>query len=176
MSDISKEYGEALFALGLETNSLDQIDKDLKFISEIFEKAPEYKEFLQSPSIKKSERLSTINETFENNISEYALSFISILCEKGRAGIFTQCADEFQKLYAESKKVSIARVKTTVPLDENQKEQLKAKLEKQSGHSVVLECSIDKTLLGGVLIEIDGILLDGTLKHRLQELKEVMDK
>lgn len=176
MSDICKEYGEALFTLGLETNTLDEINKDLKFIGEVFEKTPEYKEFLQSPSILKSERLKTVNDMFEGNISEYALSFLSILCEKGRAGLFSECQNEFSKLYIESQRVLIARVKTTVPLDESQKEQLKNKLEKQSGHQVVLECSIDKTLLGGVLIEMDGTEFDGTLKHRLQELKEVMDK
>ena len=176
MSDICKEYGEALFALGLETNTLSEINNDLQFISEVFEKAPEYRDFLQSPSILKSERLKTINDMFENNISEYSLSFLSILCEKGRAGLFSECQNEFNKLYIESQRVLIARVKSAAPLDESQKQQLKNKLEKQSGHQVVLECSIDETLLGGVLIEMDGTEIDATLKHRLQEIKEVMDK
>lgn len=176
MSEISKEYGEALFSLGLESNSLSEINTDLDFISEVFEKTPEYRDFLQSPGISKSERLKTVNDIFTGNISEYSLSFLSILCEKGRAGIFSDCADEFRKLYTESQKVSVARVWSTVPLNENQKELLKLKLEKQSGHRVQLECLIDETLLGGVLIEMDGTEIDGTLKHRLQELKEVMDK
>lgn len=176
MSDICKEYGEALFALGLEGNSLDKINEDLNFIREVFAKTPEYAEFLQSPSIPKAERLKSVNETFTENISEYAVSFLSILCEKGRSMLFGECAEEFKKLYEESKNVSLARVYSTVPLSDEQKERLQKKLEKQSGHSVKMECFIDETLLGGVLIDMDGTQIDGTVKRRLQELKEVMNK
>lgn len=176
MSDICKEYGEALFALGLEGNSLDKINEDLDFIADVFAKTPEYAEFLQSPSIPKAERLKTVRETFTDSISEYAVSFLSILCEKGRSMLFGSCAEEFKKLYEESKNISLARVYSTVPLSDEQKERLQKKLEKQSGHSVKMECFIDETLLGGVLVEMDGTQIDGTVKRRLQELKEVMNK
>lgn len=176
MSDICKEYGEALFALGLEENSLDRINDDLDFIRDVFAKTPEYAAFLQSPAVPKAERLKTVNDVFTGSVSEYAVSFLSILCEKGRAMLFGDCAKEFKRLYEESKNVSLARVYSTVPLSEEQKELLKEKLEKRSGHSVKMECFIDKTLLGGVLIDMDGTQFDGTIKRRLQELKEVMDK
>lgn len=176
MSEICREYGEALFALGLEENSLDKINEDLAFIGEIFAKTPEYALFLQSPGIPKAERINSVNEMFTDHISEYAVSFLSILCEKGRVMLFHDCAEEFKKLYEESKNVSLARVYSAVPLSEEQKELLKNKLEKQSGHSVKMECFIDETLLGGVLINMDGTQIDGTIKRRLQELKEVMNK
>ena len=99
-----------------------------------------------------------------------------ILCEKGRATLFGDCAEDFNKLYEESKNVSLARVFSPVPLSEEQKERLKLKLENTSGHSVKMECFIDETLLGGVLIDMDGTQIDGTLKRRLQEIKEVMNK
>lgn len=176
MSNICKEYGDALFALGLEYNSLDEINGDLNFIEEVFEKTPEYSAFLQSPSISKAERLKTVNDAFSGCVSEFAVSFLSILCEKGKASMFCECANEFRRLYEESKNISLARVYSAVPLSEEQKERLKANLEKQSGHSVKLECFIDKALLGGVLIDIDGTQIDGTLKRRLHEIKEVMNK
>lgn len=176
MSEIYEEYGEALFTLGLESDSLDKINGDLDFISEVFAKTPEYAEFLQSPSIPKAERIKTINETFSDSVSEYAVSFLSILCEKGRVAFIEDCINEFKRLYAESKNISAARVYSAVPLSDGQKERLKSKLENRSGHSVKTEYLIDETLLGGVLIEMDGTEIDGTLKRRLQELKEVMDK
>lgn len=176
MNEIYEEYGEALFTLGLESNSLDKINGDLDFISEVFAKTPEYAEFLQSPGIPKAERIKTVNDTFSDSVSEYAVSFLSILCEKGRALLFEDCVKEFKRLYAESKNISAARVYSAVPLSEEQKERLKSKLENRSGHSVKTEYLIDETLLGGVLIEMDGTEIDGTVKRRLQELKEVMDK
>lgn len=176
MSDICKEYGEALFTLGLEGNSLDKINSDLVLLEQAFAEAPEYTEFLQSPSIPKAERLKALNTAFADSISEYTLSFLSILCEKGRTVLFGECAVEFRKLYEESKNVSLARVYSAVPLSDEQKAALKNNLESSSGHSVKMECFIDKTLLGGVLIDMDGKQIDGTLKRRLQKLKEVMNK
>lgn len=176
MSDICKEYGEALFTLGFEGNCLDEIKKDLDLIKDIFEETPEYADFLQSPAVPKAERLKSINEAFENRVSEYTLSFLLILCEKGRATLFGDCAEEFNKLYEESKNISLARVFSPVPLSEEQKERLKLKLENISGQTVKMECFIDETLLGGVLIDMDGTQIDGTLKRRLQEIKEVMNK
>lgn len=176
MSDICKEYGEALFTLGLEENSLDTINSDLAFLEEVFAETPEYTEFLQSPSIPKEERLNSLNNAFSESISEYSLSFLSILCEKGRTALFAECAERFRALYEESKNISIARVYSAVPLSEEQKERLKTKLENTSGHSVKMECYIDKTLLGGVLIDMDGTQIDGTVKRRLHEIKEVMNK
>lgn len=176
MSDVCKEYGEALFSLGLEANSLDEINRDLDFINEVYEKTPQFGEFLQSPAVPKRERLETIDETFRDSVSEYALSFLSLLCEKGKALLFPECAKEFKALYTESRRISVARVTSSVPLSEEQQTKLKTKLEKISGHSVTLECLIDETLLGGVIIETDGKRFDGSLKHRLQEIKEVMDK
>lgn len=176
MSDICKEYGEALFTLGFEGNCLEEVKKDLDFIKDVFDKTPEYADFLQSPAVPKVERLKSINEAFGNSISEYALSFLSVLCEKGRSTLFGKSAEEFYKLYEESKNVSLARVFSPVPLSEEQKERLKLKLENISGQTVKMECFIDETLLGGVLIDMDGTQIDGTLKRRLQEIKEVMNK
>ena len=52
---------------------------------------------------------------------------------------------------------------------------LRLKLEKQSGRNVLLECSTDSTLLGGIVVEMDGKILDGSIRRRLQEVKEVMN-
>ena len=60
-------------------------------------------------------------------------------------------------------------------LSPEQKTALRLKLEKQSGRNVLLECSTDSTLLGGIVVEMDGKVIDGSVRTRLQDIKEVMN-
>ena len=65
----------------------------------------------------------------------------------------------------------------TVPsaeLTDAEKDKLRSTLEKKSGHSVNIEYKTDKKLIGGLIVEMDGNRMDGSLKHRLKEIKEVL--
>jgi F-type H+-transporting ATPase subunit delta len=62
-----------------------------------------------------------------------------------------------------------------VELTPEQKEKLREKLQKRFGRKMVLECEVDPALLGGIRVETDGRVLDGTLAARLKEIKEVME-
>ena len=122
-----------------------------------------------------SERIASLQTVFEGRIPEDVLSFLKLLCEKGRVRSLETCLHEYLKLYNESKAISWAHVKSAIPLTSEQKTALRLKLEKQSGRNVLLECSIDNTLIGGIVVEMDGKILDGSLRRRLQEVKEVMN-
>ena len=70
----------------------------------------------------------------------------------------------------------MATVTAAAGLTDEEKERLRRALERRSGHSVQLECRVDASLLGGVVVEMDGRVLDGSLRHRLHEIKEVMEQ
>ena len=63
---------------------------------------------------------------------------------------------------------------SAVELTDDEKKKLKLKLEKMSGKSLILKCTVDKSVLGGVIVKMDGKIMDGSLKHRLEEVKEVI--
>ena len=70
----------------------------------------------------------------------------------------------------------LARKSKETELSEEEKTELKNKLEKRLGRTICLECAIDETLLGGLVVQVDGKVIDGSLKHRLHEIKEVMNR
>lgn len=72
--------------------------------------------------------------------------------------------------------ISNARIVSAVPLTEAEKSALLEKLKKISGHSVFAQYETNETLLGGVTIYMDGKIMDGSLKHRLNEIKDVIGK
>lgn len=174
MMGTSREYAAALFDLAKESAIEAELSEGLKFLKEVFESTPEYAAFLTSPSIPKQKRLDTIQNIFASNLPEYAVSFLSLLCEHGNISILGECAYEYEKLYAESCKISHAVAVSVVELTADEKEKLRAKLEKMSGNKVDIQYKVDSTLLGGMKVSMDDMCLDGSLRQRLNDIRKVM--
>ena len=176
MAEISKEYGAAIFMLACEKNAKKEYGEALKSLGEVFKENPDYLGFLASPSIPMSQRLSALDEVFLSKTPEDVLSFIKLMCEKGRVECFFEAAEEFEKLLLESERVLNAKVTSAAELTSEEKAKLKHKLEEVNKSQLDLEYFIDESLLGGIIVEIDGKILDGSLKSRLRDIKEVINK
>ena len=174
MTQMSKEYATALFQLAAENHTESQILEALKTVSGVLKENPDYVDFLSSPGISKNERLDSVKAAFEGRIPEYVLSFVQLLCERSRVRAFDDCLNEYEQLYNASMQISEAYVTSAVELTDDEKKKLKLKLEKMSGKSLILKCTVDKSVLGGVIVKMDGKIMDGSLKHRLEEVKEVI--
>jgi len=174
MALASKEYAIALFGLAAECGLEEEISKGLSFVREVFDETPGLDSFLRSPGISKAVRLQTLRDAFEKEVPEYVMSFLCILCENGEVEMLAECIDEYEKLYFESKNVAYAAATSAVPLTDAEKVSLREKLEKKTGKKVVIEYTLDSELLGGVVIEMDGMTIDGSLRRRLQTMKEVI--
>ena len=176
MTETSKEYAEALFALAVEEDMLEKFYSDLGLILSQFRENPGYADFLASPSIPLSERMNAIDEAFSESVCEYVDSFMKILCQKGSIRLVYKIILDFNELYRTSKGITTARVISAVPLKSAEKEKLKAKLEKMTGKEVVMECITSPSVLGGLIVYVDGRVLDGSLRRRLHDIKEVIEK
>lgn len=176
MTDISREYGSALFILAKEQNKIDEYHKSLALIEEMLKENSEYAELLSSPNISKKELIGLIDTSFSGAVEDNVLSFLKILCEEGHMRLFFKCNDEFNKLMCDDRAITSATITSAVELNDDEKKKLIAKLEKLSGRRVNATYKIDKTLLGGFIVEIDGKILDGSLKKQMQNIKGVIDQ
>ncbi len=176
MTQMNKEYGTALFMLAKELGKESEYAVALECVEEVFASNPEYIDFLASPGIAMGERLDALSRAFGDAIPCDVLSFVKLLCERGRIRSVKGCIEEYKKLLDAQNNVSVAYVKSAVELTDEEKARLKDKLEIQSGHSVIMECTVDESLMGGIVVEIDGRIIDGSLKSRLYEVKDVISK
>ena len=176
MTDVAKEYGAALFLLACEENAKKEYSEALAVMKETFSETPEYLEFLDSPSIAVGERLAAIEAAFCDRVPEHVLSFLLLLCEKGRISCFFGAAEEYFSLYDAFLRRSNARVTSAVELSADEKQSVKAKLESIYNGEVNVEYIVDDAILGGLVVEINGKIMDGSLRHRLHEVKEVISK
>jgi F-type H+-transporting ATPase subunit delta len=94
---------------------------------------------------------------------------------RGHARSLPQMAEDYRALARDRRGEAVARVTSAVALKPEEAEALRTKLEKRFGRKMTLDCQVDPSLLGGIRVETEGRVLDGTLRARLQEIKEVME-
>lgn len=175
MNELGKEYATALFMLAEEDNRHRDYYDGLEVIRSAFDENPEYAEFLSCPGITLSERLSAVDSAFEGSVPEKVLSFMKLLCEKGRVSCFCDAVKEYKALLEAFERICDVKVTSAVELTDSEKQKLKDKLESTYNRKVNIEYFIDESLLGGLVVDMDGKIIDASLRRRLREVKEVMN-
>lgn len=175
MTEISKEYGTALFMLACESGRQKEYGEALTLIASVFDENPEYTELLASPGVSMEERLAAIDGAF-SSLPEEVLSYLKLLCERGRIRGFAAAKEEYEQLLAASQHISHAKVISAVSLTEAEQAALGKKLESICHSAVAMEFSMDPSLIGGVIVEVDGRILDGSVRHHLNEVKDVISR
>lgn len=174
MNKISNEYAKALFMLSAEDGAQDEVYDALCTVRTVFSKNPDYPLLLCCPSISVSERLSALDMALGGRINEAVVSFLKLLTEKSRIGLFYDCVKDFERLYNASRGVMPVKVTSAVELTDSEKEKIKNALEKKHGLAIELSCYVDKDILGGIIIEAEDTVIDGSLKGRLSDIKEAI--
>ena len=176
MNDVSKEYSEALFALAAEDHKEKAYADALVMLRGILCENPRFIELLSSPCISLSERGAVIDRVFDggDEVEKNLASFLKILCEKGHVAEIIDIIDETVSRLKTAEGLSTAYVTSAVAMSDAEKASLAEKLEKKLGHKVELVCDVDAALLGGVIVRVDGNVIDGSLRYKLQNIKEII--
>ncbi len=175
MTDIAKEYGEALFMLAKEDGNVDAVARSLALVEAVFEAHPDYDILLSLPNVAREERVALIDQAFAASVEDSVLSFLKLMCEENGIRAFAAAKAEFDALVDDDKRVSHAVVTSAVPLTDDEKRALIAKLQSRSGRNVQAEYRLDAALLGGMIVELDGTVYDNSLKRQVSRLKEVIE-
>ena len=174
MTDISREHGAAIFALACESGAKKEYYDALALVKNEFDANPEYAELLASPGITLRERVNSVAGVFGGRVPADVLSSVQLMCEKGRIAYFSESAEVFFELYDASERIYNAKITSAVELTDEEKTKLMRKLETVYGGSVAGEYFVDAAIIGGIVVEVDGNIMDGSLRTRLQDVKEVM--
>ena len=174
MTTVVSEYASALFTLAAEEDVKPEVAEAVGIIKALAVENPEYIDLLATPSISPDERAGLIEEAFGGRMHEYAVSFVKLLCERGHIRELVECIDEYLRIYEMSDGVVTAQVTSAVELSEAERNALAEKLEAKLSRRVVLECSVDPGILGGVIVRVDGKIMDGSLKTRIADVRSVI--
>ncbi len=171
MNYIAFQYAEALFGLANESSQIEKIYSEFKVINESFD-ADIYK-FLNHPKITKKDKKEIIANSIENDLLK---RFVFVLIDNSRIEFLEDTLVEFEKMINNQNKVMIVQVFSNKKLSTEQSAQLVTNLELKHNRKIELENIVDRSIVGGLRIEFEGMILDDTINNYLHSLKANLTK
>ena len=174
MTTTSKEYAQALFELSVSEGSTEQTLEGLETVRSGIAAEPEYMALLASPAIGREQRLAALDQAFRGRIPDILLGLLRMMVSRGHITGLEDMARDYEAMVRDFRGEAVAMVTTAVPLSEEEAERLKAGLEKKFDRRLTLRCAVDPSIIGGVRVELDGRVIDGSIRSKLDKIKEVM--
>jgi F-type H+-transporting ATPase subunit delta len=176
MSDIVKVYSNAMFQLSVEENVLNEVQTDLSQIAEVFKSQEEFLKLLSSPVVTAKEKVSMLEKVFQGHCNELVYNFLCVLAEKNRMLLFCDIQQDFSKQYDEHNDILQVEVTTSIPLTDELRKGIVAKLTKDTGKNITIVETVDSSILGGIIIRYNNTVIDDSIKSRFKDLSKQLHK
>ncbi len=173
-SQVARRYATALFRTAKRTDQVDTILNDLKAIGGLLTKDPNLKNFLEAPQILDQYKRELITTAFKHLVSEALFSFLVLVLDKHRIEYLLAIMKEYERLVKEDQGILQARVITARALDPVFRNRLKDELEKETGKGIEMILKVDSRIIGGIIVILGNKIIDRSIRHQLDELKEEM--
>ena len=168
-------YAQALYSLAGEESVAHEVLQQLEALSVGFSQEPDFLRLLATPNLSKAERCQILDESFRGKVHLYVLNTLKLMTEEGHIRRFGDFVRQYRDIYNEANGIICVLATSAVELTAEQKEKLQTKLETITGKTVQLQCQVEPACVGGVRLDYDGKRIDGTVKNRLDAMKELLN-
>lgn len=171
MSNISRAYADALYEICIEENSLEEIMQQSAQLAEIMAANPEFVKLLNAPTVTKEEKTDLVDKVFSGKINKSLLNFIKVMVERKDTQEINASFADFEKLYNKHNNIEKATATTAVPMSDELKAKLVAKLNALTGKNVVLTNVVDPACIGGVILQFADVQYNDSVAGKLEILR-----
>ncbi|HIY57409.1 MAG TPA: F0F1 ATP synthase subunit delta [Candidatus Tetragenococcus pullicola] len=173
---VGKRYGKAIFELAVENNNEDSIFETLQTVKGIFTENSDLGNILSDDRLNQHEKRSLM-DTINHNYDGLVHDALEVIFQYERMYDILMIIEEFEKEYYETKGIVSAIVTTTVPLTQTQKQHLAQAIATRFGYKrAELIEEIDPSIIGGVIIEVNHQVIDGSIKNKFEQLKKSLSQ
>lgn len=172
--DLIRGYAQALFSVVRAEGELDRVEDELFRFGKVLQTNHELKQALSDPSLEVAQREKVLDELLEGKVSPHTLGLVKFIVTQGRARQLPQILEGLSELAAQARNTVVAEVRSAVPLDSKQRDRLEKALSKATGKKVEVKVIVDPSVIGGVVAKVGDTVIDGTIKRRLEQLREQM--
>jgi F-type H+-transporting ATPase subunit delta len=165
-----KRYAQAVFEIALESSKLKEWQSNLTKIAKLVED-DEFIGLAENPKVPFDMKTKLVQEKL-GKTEPMVLNLVYLLISKGKLKTANLISEEYDRLLNEHYGIKSAEVTTAIPLDNVEKEKLSQNLEKLIGKKVSMQVQVDPDILGGFIARIDDSLIDGSIRSRLEMLKQ----
>ena len=179
---IARPYAEAVFELARGANALDAWSEALRIAAALLEDG-QVVSFLGNPSLTEQKRLEFLTGLLQRAAGDSSVlagadrqgaNFLKLVLENGREAVLPEVASHFEALKAEVENTVDVTITSAAPLNERQKRTIADALKKRLGRQVRLETKLDENLIGGAVIRAGDVVIDGSLRARLEGLANAL--
>lgn len=166
---LARPYAEAVFELARARNALNPWSDMLGFIAAVA--ADEnLRRLANDPRVEQARFLALFLGVTENRIDESGANFVRLLVENRRLSLLPEILTQYEMLKAEAEARIEATVTSAFALEPEQLKTLSEALKRKLGREVNLTAQVDKALLGGIVIRVGDLVIDGSVRGRLADL------
>ncbi len=168
-STVARPYAKALFELALEQRQLD-VWSEVLAIAAAAVRDERVRKLLTSPHVTPGQLADLVIDIAGGKLDAEGHTFFRVLAANRRLGFLPEIAAIYEKLKADQENTVDVTVTSAVALDEDQQQKFAAALSSRLKRNVRLQCEVDSTLLGGAILRADDLVIDGSLRGRLERL------
>jgi F-type H+-transporting ATPase subunit delta len=170
MEEIADVYARSLFEVAQEHDQLDEIHEEIGQFADVLSDNRQLQLFFFSPYFSSEEKKDGVAKVIDGG-NEYFVRFLELLAEKHRLPVLFRIRREFDALWAKEQKLLEVSVTSAVKLDEETVKGIGKKIEEQTGNRVDLTSDVDPDLIGGLVIRVGNLVLDASVRNRLERLR-----
>jgi F-type H+-transporting ATPase subunit delta len=170
---IAVKYAKALFALAREKKLEDQVQHDLILVVRYFAQG-DGQALLAHPTLPLAKKMEIIKDILGEQVSPLMFSFLKLLMEKGRGVLVGDILKVYESEWLAEQNRKLARVTTAIPLSAEQMKRLQKHLSELYEKEIELEQIVKPELQAGARIEIGDLVVDGTLRARMDRLRRAI--
>jgi F-type H+-transporting ATPase subunit delta len=173
VSIVARRYAQALLELGVEQGNLDKLVDELTSVANAWNTSHELRNALENPLVSHAAKRSVMGELSEQiGATPTTRHALALLVDRRRTKALPYVARTLRELADARKGILRAEVTSAVPLGDAYYARLQAQLEKMTGKRVVVDSVVDPSLIAGVVTRLGDRIFDGSLRTRLQSLKD----
>lgn len=173
LNTVARPYTKAVFEYAREAGALDQWSEMLATAAAVVSNET-VDNVLSNPGLTHGQKAEAVISVIAD-LDEQGKNLVQLLSENDRLSLLPEVSAQFEQLKADLQKTVEVEVTSAYELDEQQQQKLTQALSTKLGQDVSLTTEIDKSIIGGVIIRTDDLVIDGSLRGRLAKLAEAMN-
>ena len=168
---IRTRYAKALFVAALEHQKLEEVKEQVEMLLVAFSEVETLTQFLNNPLIKGEKKQAAFKAAFNRKINGLLEGLVNLMFKNQRETLLVGVLRNFNDMYEAHKGILRGTITAVVPVEESVRKSIEDKLAAELGKTVILKSETDPDLIGGFAVVVDGVLVDATIKNRLEKLK-----
>ena len=165
-------YAKALFEIARAEGDITRVADELFRIARTLETEHELRQTLTDIGVLLPAKEKLLSDLLGSRVSPHTLNILKFIIGQGRSRDLVEIADELSRIAEEESNKEIGVVRSAIAIDDEHVRRLEQALGSATGKQVSVKVVIDPSLIGGVIAQVGDVVIDGSVAHKFELLKQ----